>query len=202
MAWYNPTDPVQRNWMLGGLMCLLVVIPYRMYLLAPEQEANATVLTRVENLERTNGAAAVIAARGGDELGERLALYQLHVEKLEELIPAQDEVTVLIDSIQQRARAVNVDAKSLVPEPSEALEFYDRTAYDMSVVGEYHAVGQFLTEIASLSRIVTPVQVDIQLYTAPQEYPELESPVIASFRIETYVLRDRSMQPQAQVEGS
>ncbi len=65
----------------------------------------------------------------------------------------------------------------------------------MSVIGEYHGVARFLTEVASLPRIVTPVQLDLQLYTAPQQYPDMESPVIATFRIETYVLPDRGNQP-------
>jgi Tfp pilus assembly protein PilO len=65
----------------------------------------------------------------------------------------------------------------------------------MAVVGEYHAVGRFLAEIASLSRIVTPAQVDVQLYGQPQQFPELEAPVLANFRIETYVLPDPSAAP-------
>lgn len=201
MAWYNPTDPTQRNYMLIGLVALLLVVPYRMYVLAPRQEANAELQTRVENLEEQNRRAGMLSARGGGDLEERLALYERHVAQLEELIPAQEEVAILLDDIQSRARTVDIDVKTLVPEPSQPGEFYDRTSYDMSVVGEYHSVGRFLTEIASLSRIVTPVQVDVQLYGVPREYPELVSPVLATFRIETYVLPDRSGQTSAEVGG-
>ena len=65
MAWYNPADPKQRNWMLGGLMCLVAVVPFRMYVLAPRQETNTEVETRVEDLERVNRQAGVESARGG-----------------------------------------------------------------------------------------------------------------------------------------
>lgn len=199
MAWYNPTDPQQRNYMVVGLLVLFLIVPFRMYLLAPRQEANATVRTHVETLAEQNRRAGILAARGGGDLEERLALYERHVAQLEELIPAREEVAILLDDIQSRARSVNVDVKTLVPEPAQPGEFYDRTAYDMSVVGEYHAVGRFLTEIASLSRIVTPVQVDVQIYGQPREYPEMVSPVIANFRIETFVLPDRSGQPATEV---
>jgi type IV pilus assembly protein PilO len=199
MAWYNPTDPQQRNYMVVGLVVLLLIVPFRMYILTPRQGANATVRTRVEALAEQNRRAGILAARGGGDLQERLALYERHVAQLEELIPAREEVAILLDDIQSRARAVNVDVKTLVPEPAQPGEFYDRTAYDMSVVGEYHAVGRFLTEIASLSRIVTPVQVDVQTYGAPREYPEMVSPVIANFRIETFVLPDRTNQPATEV---
>jgi type IV pilus assembly protein PilO len=193
MAWYNPTDPTQRNWMLGGIAALVLIVPYRMYVLAPRQEENATLLARVEALEVVNRRASVVSAQGGGgELETRLALYERHVARLEELIPAQEEVAALLDEIGSRARAMDVDLQGLQPQPSEPGEYYTRTGYNMSVVGEYHAVGRFLAEIASLSRIVTAVQLDLQLYANPQQYQDLDSPVLATFRIETYVLPDRS----------
>lgn len=198
MAWYNPTDPTQRNWMLGGLAILVLIIPFNMYFLAPRQEENDVVRDRLESLDIQNRQAAVIVARGGNELEERMALYQRHVARLEELIPAQEEVAVLLDDIQARARARDVEVQALDPEPTEPAGPYDRTGYLMSVVGEYHDVARFLTDIASLSRIVTPVQVDLSVYSAPQSL-DMESPIQANFRIETYVLPDESRVPPAEL---
>jgi Tfp pilus assembly protein PilO len=97
---------------------------------------------------------------------------------------------------------MNVDLRELQPQPREPGEFYDRTSYNMSVVGEYHNVARFLTEIASLSRIVTPVQVEVTRFGQPQQYRELQSPVMAIFRIETYVLPEPSTEPaSAQIGG-
>ena len=197
MAWYNPTDPKQRNWMLGGLVALVLIIPYNMYVLSPRRDANATLQGQVENLETLNRRASVLAAQGGGELQERLALYEAHVARLEELIPAQEEVPGLIDDIQTRARMQSVSANVLEPQPREPGELYDRTSYNMSVVGEYHSVARFLTDVASLDRIVTPAQVEVELYGSPDQYPDLDSPVVATFRIETYVLPDSTAAPPA-----
>lgn len=202
MAWYNPTDPVQRNWMLGGVVALVLIVPFRMYLLSPRQEANQQVLQHVETLETVNRRASVLAAQGGGDLEERLALYEQHVAKLEELIPGREEIPGLVDDIATRARQVDVDIRELQPQPREPGEYYDKTSYVMGVVGEYHSVGRFLTDIASLPRIVTPVQLDLQLFNQPQQYLDLASPVLASFRIETYVLPDSSSAPPpAQIGG-
>lgn len=190
MAWYNPTDPTQRNWMIGALVFLLLLVPYNMYLLGPRQAENDEVLAQIESLEASNRRASMLTVQGGGDLQERLALYEAHVAKLEELIPQQEEVPVLLDEIQTRARIQDVDVRLLEPQPREAGQFYDQTSYNMAVVGEYHAVGRFLTEVASLSRIVTPVQVEVQIYNQPQQYPDLAFPVLANFRIETYVLPD------------
>jgi Tfp pilus assembly protein PilO len=202
MAWYNPADPTQRKWMMGGIVALVLIIPWRMYMVSPRQDANAEVLTRVESLEEQNRRAGVLSARGGGDLQERMALYERHVARLEELIPAREEIAILLDDINSRARLVDVEVLSLVPEPPVASEFYTRTAYDMSIVGEYHAVGRFFTEIASLSRIVRPAQIDIQLYSTPLQYPDWVSPVMASFRIETFVLPEPGSQPAAAEVGS
>ena len=199
MAWYNPSDPTQRNWMLAGIALLVLIVPFSMYYMTPREEENAEVRDRIESLEIQNRQAGVILARGGADLEERMALYERHVARLEELIPAQEEVPVLLDDIQARARARDVEVQSLLPEPTESAGPYNRTGYQMSVVGEYHAVARFLTDIASLSRIVTPVQVEIEPHTQPQNFPELESPVLATFRIETYVLPEQTALPQAEL---
>jgi Tfp pilus assembly protein PilO len=89
----------------------------------------------------------------------------------------------------------------LDPEPVEPAGPYDRQAYTMAVIGEYHSIARFLTAIANLSRIVTPVQVEIAMYPNATQYPDLEAPVRATFRIETYVFASRPAQPAGAAVG-
>jgi len=196
MAWYNPTDPTQRNWMLAGIVVLAAIYPFQRFYLTPANESNDVVRDRLESLDVQNRQAQVIIARGGvDELRRRMDQYTRHVDRLEELIPGREEVASLLNDIQAQARVAGVDPLSLVPEPPEPAGPYTRTSYQMTVVGEYHDVARFLTSIASLSRIVTPVQLDIALFGNPTSRPEMEFPVQASFRIETYVLPEQSSLP-------
>ena len=201
MAWYNPSDPTQRNWMLGGLVALVLIVPFNMYWLTPKNESNDVIRDRLESLEIQNRNAQLVMTRGQEGLEQRMALYERHVARLEELIPASEEVPVLLDDIQSRARAAGVDVQGLDPEPIEVVGPYNTRGYQMTVVGEYHDVGRFLTEIASLSRIVTPVQLDLQLFGQPASRPNMEAPVQASFRIETYVLPDEASLPPAELPG-
>jgi len=188
MAWYNPTDPKQRNWMLGGILVLALIYPVATYVIGPRNEANQGVRDRLETLETQNRRASVLAAQGGGDLEERMALYERHVSRLEELIPAAEEVAILADDIANQARARGIELQRMVPEPRQPGGFYDRTSYNMAVVGEYHGVARFLTDIASLSRIVTPIELDVRPFAQPTLFPNMQSPVLASFRIETYVL--------------
>lgn len=188
MAWYNPTDPKQRNALLVGVFFVAALYPFNSLWYSDQREQMDALATRLETLQTQNRRAQVTSARGGGDLEELMGLYERHVSKLEELIPAAEEVAALIDDLMERSRRTSVSVDVITPEPAEMAAFYTKTSYQMTVVGEYHSVGRFLTEIASLSRIVTPVEVDISLHNQPNVFPEFESPIVANFRIETYVL--------------
>ncbi|MEX2470608.1 MAG: type 4a pilus biogenesis protein PilO [Gemmatimonadota bacterium] len=201
MAWYNPTDPKQRNWMVAGIVALLLIVPFRMYYLAPRAEENQEMQDRLEALETQNRRASVLAAQGGGDLEERMALYERHVARLEQLIPAAEEVAILADDIANQARQRSVELQRMVPEPRQPGTYYDQSTYSMAVVGDYHGVARFLTDIASLSRIVTPIELDLQLFQQPNLFPDMEAPVQAQFRIQTYVLPDPNAAPAPGPEG-
>ena len=84
--------------------------------------------------------------------------------------------------IASRAEATDVQLALMRPEEDAATEFYRRVTYEMGVIGTYHDVGQFLSEVGSLPRIVTPI--DVTLRRREDTRNQLE----ANFRIETYVL--------------
>lgn len=201
MAWYNPTDPNQRNWMVAGIVALLLIVPFRMYYLAPRTAENQEMQDRLEALETQNRRASVLAAQGGGDLEERMALYERHVARLEQLIPAAEEVAILADDIANQARQQGVELQRMVPEPRQPGTYYDQSTYSMAVVGDYHGVARFLTDIASLSRIVTPIELDLQLFQQPDLFPDMEAPVQAQFRIQTYVLPDPNAAPAPGPEG-
>lgn len=195
MAWYNPPDPKQRNALLIAIILLALIYPFYSFWYKGKREEVANMQQRLETLEGQNRRAQVLAARGGGDLEERMALYERQVAKLEELIPAAEEVPVLLDDMSVRARQDGVEVTRLLPEPAEASAYYSKTSYEVAVSGDYHALGHFLTDVASLSRIVNPVELELAPHPQPQLFPEIEAPVLATFRIETYVLPDQNAQP-------
>jgi type IV pilus assembly protein PilO len=73
-------------------------------------------------------------------------------------------------------------------QPIEAVaeDYYTRRSYSLAVLGSYHQIGNFLTRVASLPRIVTPAQLNVTVRSEETRTgdPQLE----ARFTIETYVL--------------
>lgn len=184
-----PADPVGRKAVL--LACLAVSGLYftRTYVYAPIAERVESTRFRLERLREGNRSAGTGAAIGEPELEQRLALYQEHIGRLEKLIPANEEVAALLESVSEEARKAGVEMTMMRPEPVEPGDYYNRLSYRVAVTGGYHPVGSFLTAIASLERIVAPGDLAITAGKPPgADDGADDGTVSASFRIRTYVV--------------
>ena len=198
-----PSDPKQQKAIGAILGALALGYVFYTYWYTPERTELDDLASSVQTLETRNRQAQIQAARGGSDLEERNALYERHVMELEELIPRGEEVPTLIETITRQAQAVNVDVSTMTPEPDQPGEFYVRQGWSMQTIGEYHDVARFLTSIASLPRIITPVDVDVASYTPQAGLPiEYEAPVLVQFRMETYVLPESAAPPAADVPAA
>ena len=198
-----PKDPKHQKAAFGVVIAAGLLYAFYAFWYTPQREEVTAMQEHLETLEQKNRSAQITAARGGGQIEERLAAYERHVMVLEALIPASDEVPALLREITSEARRlIGSDPASFRPEPDEPGEFYTKKAYAMQAIGEYHDIGRFLTSIASLSRIITPVDLTLSVYQNNQGVTELRNPIVADFRIETYVLPQGSeAPPPAQVGG-
>lgn len=198
-----PDDPKQRNALLLGLVAVALFYVFWAYWYSPNQTEIETNTARLQSLDQNNRLAQIIVARGGAELEARLAEYERHVDRLERLIPQDEEVAALLNQISAAARQTGVSDPGMRPEPDEVGAFYTKESYEVEVVGEYHDIGRFLTRIASLPRIITPVDLEITPFTGDVSLldPDLETPLTARLRIQTYILPQESAPPVEEVPG-
>ena len=103
-------------------------------------------------------------------------------------------MAALVDQISIAGREVGVTVATLRTNPPEPGEFYTVQTFEMSVFGEFHDVGRFLTDIASLPRILTPMDVSVERFTDPRG-STFDAPVTVNFRFQTYVVADRPDRP-------
>jgi type IV pilus assembly protein PilO len=202
-----PDNPKQRNALLLGVLAVAVFYVFWSYWYSPRKAEVDEMSARLEQLETSNNRARIIATRGGAELQERLALYERHVERLERLIPQSEEVPALLNEITAEARRTGLnrgDVASFRPDVDEAGAFYTKQSYEFEVVGDYHDIGRFLTSIASLPRIITPVDFGLSPFSGNQTVldPDIQTPLTAHFWIQTYILpTPADTTPSGDVEG-
>lgn len=175
--------------LLGALLLGLLAYLGHEYLYAPRAEEVTTLRTRLSALEAQNRAAhALTLEEGEDRVEEALRHQASQLARVERLIPSLEELPELLDAISAEAQRTGVDLALIQPTETMLEEFYTRRSYDLAVLGSYHQVGDFLTRVGSLPRIVTPKDVSLTVFEEETRSgdPRLE----ARFTIETYVLPD------------
>ena len=186
MALGLPSDPAQQKRLLIGLVPLLLVFAY-WYFLHGDYKTQALALeTRLESLEALNANARMRSTQSR-QLEERLVQFERHIDRLEDLVPRSEEVSQLLNQISERATEVGVEVARFNPGATDVGTHYNRRTFQMTILGSYHEIGRFLSEIGSLPRIITPREVSVTPGDPRGGRPG-EQVLEASFMIETYVL--------------
>jgi len=151
------------------------------------------VLTaRIDSVQRiTDSAKKILASGSVEDLKRKLEGYRASLQLQRRLVPDRNEVPNLLDGISTRARIRGVKVASYTPMPIEnGPAPFNTYRYQMSVVGHFDQIGEFLADIASLDRIIVPI--DLQLAPAAQAAAKMASDssgalLEARFQIRTYV---------------
>src|SRR5213080_4397426 len=112
------------------------------------------------------------------------------VEDLRRLVPEKNEVPALIDDISTKAKVRGVTIGRIEPQPVEPGQPFDTYKYRLEIIGHYDQLGEFLSDIASLRRIIVPQ--DLSLKPAQQQAMRFLSDTLgalleAQFAIRTFV---------------
>jgi type IV pilus assembly protein PilO len=190
-----PQEPRQQGALVALVVALAGFYLFYDYVLTPASTEVEEMALRLEALESQNRTAQITATRGGADLEARTELYERHVRRLEQLIPASEEVPQLLSDIAALARRMNVNWADVIPEADNLGTFYDKKSYSVRIEGDYHDVGRFVTAVASLPRIITPVNMDLQGLMDVPGNGDYEAPVQASFQIQTYVVPPPGSRP-------
>jgi type IV pilus assembly protein PilO len=183
-----PSDPELRKKVLLGVVLLggLGYLGYD-YVLKPRGEEVTTLQTRLEEIQAQNNAArALTRGASASEIERQLQLYRDQLVTVEGLIPLSEEVPDLLDAISAEAQRTGVDLSLIQPIDATAEQYYTRRSYDIAVLGSYHQIGEFLTRVASLPRIVTPL--GLSLAPRNEEARDGQPRLEARVAIETYVI--------------
>lgn len=199
MALELPKDPAKRNRLFLGVIALVLLGAYWYFLHTGYAEEVETMERRVEQIEARNAQARARAPQSR-ELEERLVQFERHIVRLEQLVPRSEEVPQLLDQIHQRAEQVGVEIARFAPGPTTTGDHYNQRVFQMTVLGSYHNIGQFLAEVGSLPRIITAT--DLTLTTNNVRAGTMGPTLEAAFRIQTYVLPEPARPGDAAPSGA
>lgn len=179
------------------LMVLLMVVPvgaialFWFLIREPKAQETADLRRQVDSLQLTVDSARQELGRGSvEELRQRVADFQSGLTLMRTLVPSDNEVAQLINDISDRAKLRNVYVADLSPLGTEAGGQYQVTRYRFQVLGHYDDIGAFLSDIASLRRIMVPHSLSLTLATDAQSEVVGDTTgalLVGSFQLKAYV---------------
>lgn len=145
----------------GPVKLLLIIVVFACALgggywfhIKPLQSSLASVIATEATLRTELETKAVLAAN--------LESYRAQLEEMQDSfgsllrqLPGETEVPGLVDDITVQGIGSGLEFSTLRLESEVQQEFYIELPINISVVGDYHDFGAFVSGVASLSRIVT-----------------------------------------------
>jgi type IV pilus assembly protein PilO len=188
-----------------GVAAVLVLTAYWYFLYKPKAQELRATQVHVDSLDRKNQQAKADIASGSlQKLRAQSAEYEQSLKVMRQLVPRSNEVPALLEDISTAARRVGLDLATVEPMPVLPGEQFDTYRYKLAVIGGYHPVGQFLSNVGSLNRIIAPVTMAIKLHPAAgrtkARTKKGESVIDTEFQVQTYVARTTPYVPATAVK--
>ena len=188
----GPTNTRDQKLLGLGIVLLVLAGAYWYLVWSPANEELNGVEAHVEALRTVNQTAKSELAQGKTaQLRAETEHYAQDLEVMRELVPTANEVPVLLEQVSTAARRVGIDIADVQPLPQLNGDQYDAYKYRMNVKGTYQEIGDFLTNVGTLQRIVAPI--NVLLTPSPADPRKIKAPrqqaLDARFEIQTYVAR-------------
>jgi len=172
--------------------------------LAGTRERIVAMRDTITKFEAATDSAKKELARGTvADVRQRLETYRASLVMLRRLVPERNEVPNLLDDISTRGKIRGVTLSQVVPQPVEPGPApFDTYKYNMSVIGRYDQIGQFLADVASLQRIIVPYDVTVAAANSSAAKvlgDSTEALLEAKFQVRTYV---KSPSSEGEASGS
>lgn len=194
MATMMPQTQRDKLMLFVSLLAAVMIVLFWQFVYAPKTAELAQVQSHIESLQGSNQRAKAELAKGSvNDLRAQALRYQQNLQLMRQLVPTSNEVPALLEQVSTAARRVDLDINTVTPEPVMQGEQFDTYRYKLTVVGGYHALAEFLTNVGSLTRIVAPVNVELnpatQTELAAARNKPGQSVLTSKFEIQTYVAR-------------
>lgn len=169
------------------------------------QQTKDSIVARQQAIDSltalTDSAKKLLASGSVEDLRRRLEGYRGSLELLRTLVPDRNEVANLMDEISTRAKIRGVLVANFQPLPVEAGPApFETFKYQYSVIGRYDQLGEFLSDVASLRRIIVPVDLALSTVDAGRSKVLGDSSgalLEARFQIRTFVKTQAREEPSS-----
>ena len=190
-----PKNPRDQKMVAVAVVAFALAALYWNFVWSPRHVQLAELAVRLDTLDSQNAQSRARIAQGtAADLEAEAIRYGRDLEIMRLLVPTGNELPSLLEQVSTAARREGLDIASVEPQPVVHGETFDTYRYKVSITGGYHALAEFMTNVGSLQRIVTPVNISLGMSTnkninAVKLAPAGTAAVESKFEIQTYVIR-------------
>ena len=155
-----PQDRQSQVMLLIIIGMLALAYAFWNYWAKPTGEEIAAIQTEIGQMEAVIAQAKADLASGTvEDLRRKVEEYTALLGVMRRLVPEKNEVPALIDDISTKAKVRGVTIGRIEPQAVEPGPPFDTYRYRLEIIGHYDQLGEFLSDIASLPRIIVPQDV-------------------------------------------
>jgi type IV pilus assembly protein PilO len=185
-----PQNPRDQRLFVMGLLAIGLAGVYQQLYWTPKNAELKAIEIRLDTLDSLNGVAKRDVAMGSaTKMKAEAEAYGRELSVLRHLVPTTNEVPPLLESISNAARRAGLEISEVAPDGVVNGDQFDTYKYKLGVTGPYHQVAEFFANVASLPRIVSPINATLSPVLTPGEMkPKAgEQLLTAKFGVQTYV---------------
>src|SRR5213592_2960599 len=186
-----PQDRQSQVMLLITIGMLALGYAFWNYWATPTGQEIESAQTEIRSMEAVIAQAKADLASGTvEDLRRKVEEYQAQLSVMRRLVPEKNEVPALIDDISTKSKVRGVTIGRFEPLAVEPGQPFDTYRYRLEILGHYDELGELLSDIASLPRIVVPQEVILK--PAQQQAQKVLSDTVgalleAQFSIRTFV---------------
>lgn len=154
----DPKDPSLWPALPRTLLCVLIaagVATLLWFVKLTDYEEELTTERNTEQTLREDYQKKLVKAVSLDALKKQREQIQQYVIQLEKQLPSKAEMSALLSDINQAGLGRSLQFELFRPGQVVVKDYYAELPISIRVVGKYHDIGAFASDVANLSRIVT-----------------------------------------------
>src|SRR5918992_1353478 len=152
-----PADKRSQMFAIVLILALGAIYGVYTYLHTPTRTEITSVQAQLDTIDSIIRLAKAELAKGSkDQIERQNEGFHSLLTLMRQLVPQESEVPTLIDDMSNRAKMRGITIGRFQPLTVEPGSPFDTHKYRFEIYGRYDQIGEFLSDVASLPRIIVP----------------------------------------------
>lgn len=200
-----PQNPRDQKLLIVGMLAVGLAAVYQQLVWTPKNVELNAIEFRLDTLDSLNRLSKIEVAKGSaTKMKAEADAFGRELEVLRRLVPTENEVPALLEGVSTAARRAGLELSDVQPDGVINGDQFDTYRYKLGVTGPWHQVAEFLANVGSLPRIVSPINLTLTTTSRQGERrpKKNEQFLDAKFGIQTYVAHTSVKQPSSAKVGA